>query len=443
MHPIFTVSELNRQAKQWLEQGFANIKVKGEISNLARPASQHLYFTLKDDSAQIKCAYFRQSQNGWSKNIDNGQSVILLGRVTLYEARGDYQLIVSEVIPDGEGLLLQKIELLKQKLNQEGLFDPTNKQAIPKRPQTIAIITSDSGAAIHDILTTLKKRYPIASVSLYCCEVQGAQAPLTIIRSLKCAISDSRNDVIIIARGGGSLEDLMPFNDEQLAREIYRCPIPVISGVGHETDVTICDFVADLRAATPTAAAQACCPDQSVLLEDISNRIDRMKHLVRQLVAGYQQALGWQTRQLFAPTNLMFNQRWQTLDYLQMRLQQAQKRQLLNKKNSITIQLQHIHKLHPKQIIKSYQHQFSFKLHRLQQIMGITLNAKKQHYGNTTATLHALSPLATLNRGYAIASFNGAIITDPSQVEDSDMIDIRIKHGQLSCKIIQRKKFNE
>lgn len=438
MEPIFSVSELNKQAKLWLEKGFSNIRVKGEVSNLARPASKHLYFTLKDNTAQIKCAYFRHLQNGWSQNLENGQSVILIGKVTLYEARGDYQLIVSDIIPDGEGVLLQQIEQLKQKLKNEGLFESINKRPIPERPIQIGVITSDSGAAIHDILTTLKKRYPIAKVILYCSEVQGATASSTIIRALHTAISNKNNDVLIIARGGGSLEDLMPFNDEQLAREIYQCPVPIVSGVGHETDVTICDFVADLRAATPTAAAQACCPDQTNLQNEISNKIERMRYLLKQLLSSYQQTYSWLTKQLLTPTSLMFTPRWQTLDYLQIRLIQAQKRIFVEKQNLINMRLHHIHKLHPKQIIHTYQHQFSFMLHRLQQTIEIMLKAKRQRLENIMGTLHALSPLATLNRGYSITTYHGVIITDSAQVKQGDMIEVRMKRGELTCQVMQR-----
>ena len=186
--PIFTVVELNKLTKQCLEKEFPSVFVKGEISNLARPASKHLYFTLKDNVAQIKCAYFRHSQNRWSQSLNNGQSIILVGKVTLYEARGDYQLIVSDIIPDGEGLLLQQIEQLKQKLKNEGLFDLTNKRTLPLRPKSIGVITSATGAAIHDILTTLKNRYPLARVILYCCDVQGEQAAASISRALKKAM---------------------------------------------------------------------------------------------------------------------------------------------------------------------------------------------------------------------------------------------------------------
>lgn len=440
---IFTVSELNKKSKQWLEQGFHNIYVKGEVSNLARPASRHLYFTLKDDSAQIKCAYFRNMQNGWSQNLTNGQLVILIGNVTLYEARGDYQLVVTDIIPDGEGLLLQQIELLKQKLKSEGLFDPASKQSLPARPKTIAVITSASGAAIHDILTTLKNRFPIAKVFLYCCEVQGALAAETIIRALRQAICDKTNDVIIIARGGGSVEDLMPFNDESLAREIFHCPVPIVSGVGHETDFTICDFVADVRAATPTAAAQACSPDQTSLIKDISNNIQRMSYAIKQTILSHQQKYEWLVKLLLSPNNLMFSQRWQEMDYLQIRMTKSLQRIFMNKQNLVNSQLQKLQHQHPKQVIQTYQHQFSFVIHRLQQTISATLTAKQQYLDNRMGTLHALSPLATLNRGYAIASYHGSVITDPLYVNEGDIIDVQVKHGTLTCQVKKRKKIDD
>jgi len=444
MQHIYSVRELNKHAKICLEEGFPSIQVKGEISNLARPASKHLYFTLKDDSAQIKCAYFKHLQSSWSqKNLENGQSVVLAGRVTLYEPRGDYQLIVTDIIPDGEGLLLQQIEQLKQKLKAEGLFDLSSKRPVPSHPETIGIITSGSGAAIHDILTTLCKRYPIAKVRLYCAEVQGKLASKTIIKALHEAIREKQCHVLIIARGGGSLEDLMPFNDEQLAREIYHCPIPIISGVGHETDVTICDFVSDYRAATPTAAAQASCPDKVVLQQHIRYQVNKLQQLLKQKVLTHQQILAWHPKQLLTPTALLFNHRWQTIDYLQLRLNQSVKKIISEKQNILNIRLHQIHKLHPKQVIQSFHQQCSFIRHKLLQTIRTNLNSKNQRFENLMVTLHALSPLATLKRGYSITTHQNTVITNPSQVSNGDSVVVRVNYGTLSCQVTQRETIDE
>ena len=246
--------------------------------------------------------------------------------------------------------------------------------------------------------------------------------------------------MLIIARGGGSLEDLMPFNDENMARAIFHCPIPIVSGVGHETDFTICDFVADARAATPTAAAQVCTPDKANLQQDIINHIHRTSYIIKQMVLSYQKKYDWLAKLLLSPSNLLFDQRWQTIDYLQLRLTKSQQRLLMTKQNLINNQFHKLERQHPKQVIQSFQHQFAFMIHRLQQTMNDTLRTKQQYLKSDMGTLHALSPLATLNRGYAIASYQGAIITDPYKVSKGDMINVKVKYGSLTCQVTNREK---
>lgn len=440
---ILSVSEINRQTRLFLESNFDAIQVKGEISNLARPASQHLYFSLKDDSAQIKCAFFKGQQREWNRKLENGQSVILCGKLTVYEARGDYQLIVSDVIADGEGLLLQQIEQLKQKLKSEGLFAQELKQSIPAMPMNIGVITSHSGAALHDILSTLQKRFPIAKVTVYACEVQGISAATSIKKVLAYAIQSAKDDVLLIARGGGSVEDLMPFNDESLARAIHACPIPIISGVGHETDFTICDFVADFRAPTPTGAAQACCADIFQLRQHIQYMQNTLTKILSQVVTAHLKQIEWLRKQLLTPSQLMFTNRWQHLDYLQIRLNQTMKNLIHNQANVTNQAFNQLYKYHPKSVILNYQHQFNFMGHRLQQAIQQYLNLKKQPLKNVLTSLHALSPLATLSRGYAIATTNNIIITDPRQVQVGENIDIRVKYGHILCQVIERESKNE
>ncbi|HND99538.1 MAG TPA: exodeoxyribonuclease VII large subunit, partial [Plasticicumulans sp.] len=258
---IVSVSALVRQARGLLEMNLPMLWVEGEISNLARPASGHLYFTLKDEFAQVRCAMFRTRALLLREAPANGRQVLVRARVTLYEARGEFQLVVESLEPAGEGRLRRAFEALRARLEAEGLFDAAHKRAIPRLAQRIGVLTSPAGAALRDVLTTLARRAPQIPVIVYPVPVQGDGAAAKIIAMLKTAAARAECDVLLLVRGGGSLEDLQAFNDEALARAVRACPIPVIAGIGHETDVSITDLVADLRAATPTAAAVAASPD--------------------------------------------------------------------------------------------------------------------------------------------------------------------------------------
>ena len=275
---VYQPVELNREVRVHLEAGFPRLWVAGEVSNLARPASGHWYFTLKDGHAQLRCALFRGQRGNVTGQPGNGDQVLVRGRISLYEPRGDYQLIADAMLPAGAGALQQAFEALKNALHKEGLFDPALKRPLPAYPATIAVVTSPSGAAVRDIRTTLKRRWPAARVLVYGAPVQGEQAAAGLIAALDRVTRDARADVVLLARGGGSLEDLWAFNDEALARRMRAMPMPVVTGIGHETDFTIADFVADLRAATPTAAAEAATPDGPALrrqLAALSRRLGR------------------------------------------------------------------------------------------------------------------------------------------------------------------------
>jgi exodeoxyribonuclease VII large subunit len=271
-----SVSQLNRRVKTLIEQGMARLWVEGEISNLSRPASGHIYLSLKDDSAQVSAAWFRQRQRAPAIGFKNGDRVLAYGRVSLYEARGNYQLIIEQLEPAGEGVLKRRFDALKLKLSDEGLFDEDRKQALPGLPNRIGVITSPSGAAIRDVLSVLKRRFPAVPVVIYPAAVQGDAAPAELVDALSTAVERDECDVLILCRGGGSLEDLWAFNDEQLARSIAACPLPVISAVGHEVDFTISDFVADVRAPTPSGAAEIIVPSQSDWLRRISGIATRI-----------------------------------------------------------------------------------------------------------------------------------------------------------------------
>ena len=265
---IFTVSDLNREARELLEGHFPLVWVEGEISNLARPSSGHIYFSLKDEAAQVRCAMFKMRNRLLNFQPENGQQVLARARISLYEARGDFQLIIEHMEETGDGALRRQFELLKHKLFEEGLFDESHKRELPSLPTRLGVITSPSGAAIRDILSVLKRRFPGIPILIYPVPVQGNEAPPAIIDAIKTAGIRKDCDLLILARGGGSLEDLWAFNDESVARAIYHCPIPVVTGIGHEIDFTIADFVADFRAPTPSAAAEYISPDQNEWLEN-------------------------------------------------------------------------------------------------------------------------------------------------------------------------------
>ena len=299
-----SVSELNQRARTLLEGGLARLWVEGEISNLARPASGHLYFSLKDESAQIRCAWFRQRQRGRSGDLANGDQMLALGRVSLYEARGDYQLIVEQIEPAGEGLLRRRFDELKKKLDAEGLFDAGLKRALPELPARIGIVTSPSGAAVRDVISVLRRRFPAVPVIVYPAAVQGAAAVPELKRALETAARRAECDVLILARGGGSLEDLWAFNEEALARAIRQSPIPVISAVGHEVDVTIADLVADRRAPTPSGAAEIAVPEQAEWRQRVGQLGRRLSGQMNRLLQNQQQRCDWLGRRLGASSAL-------------------------------------------------------------------------------------------------------------------------------------------
>lgn len=316
---ILTVSQLNRQVKSYLENELGIVYVEGELSNLSKPVSGHYYFTLKDNGAQIRCVYFKNRHSAPTNKLSDGQHVIVSGRLSLYEARGDYQLIVEQVTEAGLGALYQRFEELKNKLAAEGLFASINKHPIPSMPRTIGVITSTTGAAIRDILSTLARRFPLAHVLIYPSEVQGAGAAQQLIQALQRANREKRSDVLLLARGGGSIEDLWAFNDEQLARQIASSSIPIVSGIGHETDFTIADFVADYRAETPTAAAIAATPDCHELLKLLNHSITRLHDAMHRFLQKYQIKLHHLMDKISSPQKAISHY-WQTTDYLERQL---------------------------------------------------------------------------------------------------------------------------
>ncbi len=389
---ILSVSELNRLAKEVLELSFPLFWVSGEISNFTRAASGHWYFSLKDKTAQVKCVMFK-GRNAYTDFIPReGDNIEARCTVTLYEARGDFQLTVESIQKAGLGALFETFEKLKIKLAHEGLFDATYKKAIPTHPQTIGIVTSPDAAALQDVLSTLKRRNPNIDIIIYPTPVQGKGAAALIAKAIHTASQRSEVDTLIICRGGGSMEDLWQFNEEVVARAIDDCPIPTISGVGHETDFTITDFVADVRAATPTAAAELACADLSAL----KNKLDYLQNqLENRMLDG-------------------LNQRQQTLDYLAKRL------------------------ISPSQQIVYKNQQIQQLKHRFNMAMQQQLRQQQNRLINLSSGLTQLSPQAVLSRGYAlIQDQNGHLLSSQQQFSAGQNVLITLHDGVVPAQINQ------
>jgi len=441
-HDVFTVSQLNQRAKQLLEITFNSVKVEGEVSNLSRPSSGHWYFTLKDKGAQVRCAMFRSRTAQVKFQPKEGDQIVVRGKVSLYENRGDYQLIVDAMKPAGEGQLQQAFIQLKQKLGAEGLFSPEHKQALPPQIKRIAVITSPTGAAIHDILTVLKRRFPAIEVDIYPVQVQGQDAAKQIIWSINQANLDAKNavtgnaaDVIIVGRGGGSIEDLWCFNDENLAYTIFQSPLPIVSAVGHEVDFTIADFVADVRAATPSAAAELLSPDQQEYWQRINTLSARLENNIKQVINNRQWQLQSAQRGLQHPGDKL-SQYAQTLDLLELRMQQSQKNTLNSLSQRLSKSQQRLQQQSPANKLQHIKNQLDYLGQRLTTGIKQTLASKSERLQQHALLLNAVSPLQTLGRGYAILQKDdGTVIRDSHDVKKGDLLAARIGQGQLELTV--------
>lgn len=390
---IYTVSRLNQDVRALLESEFASLWVEGEVSNLSRPSSGHLYFSLKDARAQIRCALFQNRALLFRDCPRNGQQVLLRGRVSLYEPRGDFQIIVEYVEEAGAGALRRTYDELRLKLEREGLFAPERKQTLPRFPRRIGVITSPTGAAIRDVLTTLRRRCPGLPVLIYPVPVQGDGAAERIADAIRLASARRDCDVLLLVRGGGSLEDLWAFNEESVARAIVACAIPLATGIGHETDVTLADFAADLRAATPTAAAELASPDRLEWLRRIRLLAERLDGALQRRFAYQRQRLAELTRRL---------------DRVQPRHRLRERAQRLDELDQ-----------------------------RLRAILRLRLGAAAQRLHSLSGHLHALSPLATLERGYAIVRrvTDGEVLRRADTVRVGDTVDALLSQGSLRCEV--------
>ena len=439
---IISVTELNKLAKSLLENGIPKIWIEGEISNLARPASGHIYFSLKDETSQIRCAWFKQRQSITAKDISNGMKMLALGKISLYQPRGEYQFIIEKMETAGEGDLKRKYEELKQKLFNEGLFDREKKLEIPKLPKKIGVITSPSGAAIRDVLSILKRRFPLLPIVIFPITVQGDNAAPDIENALKNANLRADCDVLILTRGGGSLEDLWAFNEEIVARAIHVSKIPIISAIGHETDTTIADFVSDIRAPTPSGAAEIVTPDQNELLKLLKTLFGRIEHETNQYINSKSQSMDWLSKRLSQSNPIMtVRKQIEISGNLRKLLFSSIGRNLSLHSKAVDGLKFKLNSSSPKlEIQKAISHlsEMQLKITTSTKSSVTKLNSQLTALGKT---LDSLSPLKTLDRGYAVArdSKTKKIISNSEKVSINSQIDIKLAKGEIAAKVIKRK----
>ncbi len=435
-----SVSQLNQRAKQTLEREVGEVWVEGELSNVSRPASGHIYFTLKDDRAQIRCALFRQRARFVAGPMRDGDQVKLRGRVSLFEPRGDYQLIADAVQAAGLGELLAAFERLKVQLESEGVF--ANARPLPFPPRKILILSSASGAAIRDVLAVLAARWPLADVTLIPVPVQGAEAAPAMISALgllnRQARLDPDQDVVLITRGGGSLEDLWAFNNEHLARAIFHSRLPVMSAVGHEVDTTLADFAADMRAPTPSAAAERLVPDQQALKHQLSQLENRLRRAMQARLERDSQRLDTLRARLRHPGEQLNRQR-QYVSALTQRLQRAMQQSVQQQQTRVTQLSKRLASQDMARLHRTEQERVSQLQRRLASTIQRALEVRQALLSSAARELNAVSPLAVLGRGYAIAQDEkGHVIRRAEDTEPGQKLSLRLGEGRLSVEVKRR-----
>ena len=433
---VISVSQLNSRAKGLLEKNIGSIWIEGEISNFIQAASGHWYFTLKDNNAQIKCAIFKFKNQRLKISPTEGDKVIVKGKVSLYEARGDYQLIGDYMEPAGLGDLQAKLNQLISQMESKGLFSAEHKKTLPFLPKKIGVITSPTGAAIHDVLTVLERRCPMVEVIIYPTQVQGVTASKNIIRALKKAENRNECDVLLMTRGGGSLEDLWCFNDEELANEIFNCDIPIVAAIGHEVDVTITELVADLRAPTPSAAAELLVPDQQSLWQkvDLLNQdlVGNLSFKVNQL----QNRLNIARLKLKDPSQAI-NHSIHQLEKLSARLSRSLEQIINSKTNQLNKLNQQLSKVDPKERLQRNRYQLDQLSSRIKNAIQKLLDTNQNQLAIAASQLNAMSPLSTLGRGYSITqdSETKQVISKINQVSQNQSLTIKVSDGEFDCKV--------
>jgi len=442
---IYRVSELTRSVKAMLEGRFSCISVAGEISGLRRPASGHMYFTLKDDQARIKTVLFRTQRRYLERRPREGDMVVCLGRLSVYEPRGDYQLIVDALDFHGEGAMRLAFERLKTRLAAEGLFDQEAKKPLPPLPDHLILVTSPGGAAVHDFIRIAHKRYPPVRISVYPAAVQGEHAAGELRRAVvdinrHHAAGRLMADGIVLCRGGGSVEDLEAFNDEELAREIRGSDIPVVSAVGHEIDFTIADLAADLRAPTPSGAAEMLLPDHAALADHVDGTARRLRHAMRAKLDRYQERTAMHRQRLTGALHPVDTLTLR-LDHLAGNMEHAMRTDLADRKSRLDSLRHRLRQNNPSLVLALHQHRTEEMRRRLRRIGDRLIRGKEQELARAAGLLEAVSPLATLARGYAVArkrsevSGRQVVITGTEQVRAGETIEVLLRRGRLECAV--------
>ena len=437
---IISVGELNRSAKYLLERNFPAVSVIGEISNLARPASGHIYFSLKDDEGSIQCAMFKGSNMGLNFNPKDGDECIVSGNISLFVQRGNYQLIAKKMILAGQGNLMQQYEKLKNKLKDEGLFDDANKLPIPEAPKHVAVITSTSTAALQDVLSTIERRAPNMRISISPATVQGESASDTIIDALKRIQNYNNNssdkiDCVLICRGGGSIEDLWCFNNEDLAREIFSFEIPIISGVGHEIDFTITDFVSDLRAPTPTAAAEIVSEFNFNLIEKLSEISKDLVSKIKNILRDKNQTLDYQSSHLKHPAHVIKEQN-RILVSTHEKLEMLIKQKISDSKLSFKENTNSLFIENPKYLILDRKNSLQKNHQSLKNLILSFINKSQSRIITSEKVIKSIDPQNILERGYSlITNIEGSVIKDSAQVSEGDEITAKLAKGSFGAKV--------
>jgi exodeoxyribonuclease VII large subunit len=438
---IYSVSRLNREVRVLLERGLGVIWVQGELSNLSVPGSGHWYFSLKDRDAQLRCAMFRQRNFSLGFVPKTGQQVLARGRISLYEPRGDYQLIVEHLEEAGVGALRHEFERLKAKLAAEGLLSAERKRKLPRFPRRIGIVTSPSGAAIRDILHVLGRRFPPAAVLIYPTPVQGPAAALSIVDALRLASARSDCDVLILARGGGSLEDLWCFNDERVARAIAASTMPVVAGVGHEIDFTIADLVADVRAPTPSGAAELVVPDRNACLDVLDRTLGRLSACMRRELRAVEVRFGGVSLRLNrGHPGVRLRQQTQRLDDLEQRLVTAARAVVHDDRSRVSHLLSRLMQHSPAHTVREYRLSHSSLTGRLTQAWNAYVSRAASRLQLATRGLDAISPLATLSRGFAVVTraADGQVLTDVDAIGVGDAIEAKLARGRVKARVFEK-----
>jgi exodeoxyribonuclease VII large subunit len=435
---ILQVSELTKKVRFILESELNTVWLTGEISNYVAASSGHWYLSLKDSKSQVRCAMFKGNNRRVRLQPRNGQQVLVRAKVSLYEPRGDFQLIIEQMEDAGEGILRQQYEQLKNKLNALGVFSQTHKQAIPEHIQTVGIVTSPTGAAVKDILSVLKRRNPNINAIIYPALVQGEYASNDICHAIAQANSRQECDVLIVGRGGGSLEDLWPFNEESVVHAIYDSHLPIISAIGHEVDTTLSDYVADLRAATPSAAAELVASDSSELLDKITTLEQRLIYAISRKNAAFlqqQHYIQHRLAQVHPEQQLRVQQ--QRYDELSLRLLNVIQR-LMSQSSQQPKQLQQrLKQLSPARLIAKQQNRVNQQKQRLINAMQNSLQYKRESFVHLIEQIQLVSPLATIARGYSITrSKNNEVINSIAQVTSNDDISIQVTDGSIKARVL-------